>query len=340
MSKVHIKRFLEFVNENEKKWDKIEIEKNDTPKDGTINIHATGTNGEEIEEKNLDKDIVEDLKDVLQDDYLLKKAVTGEFKQPTFDKLIDDNLSKIRDLVTFAHESSKNGRTFGEDNPNTFNYVEVEGEGVNDIFAIIPDKGRYVGKGEVLLAAYYSNVRRLKIDSRGGEDRGDCGVYDNKGNLDAIIEVKSYGASFGAADTSRKQNKFKLFNSKTDAQVSNDILKELSPEELEGIKNYNPYIGGLAIYLYGIKYYHKDINRPLAFVVFDNPDSSSNMNGYNSLVINKNLSLDEIYTLLTKHVKVPNNCNKKRFFIKSEKDKLVLFDTDPQNKETIKNGEE
>lgn len=222
-------QYREYIRE-EKTWKKINItpkDKETLPDDGTVKIKVDGT---------LDSDIKHEVEDILADDYKTLIAVTGKNNVGGFmeyAKAFMPYIAKMKNSSNgvgdeepriFTGEPSKDGIFSGtirkmesddeikceKNEDGEYKKIINKNPGTNItsiLYNLSPEKNKNMGKGELLLASYYSNVKRSLEKNAGGEP-GDCVVFDGD-NKTGYIEVKGPNAQFYTID---KYSKIELEN--------------------------------------------------------------------------------------------------------------------------------
>ena len=216
--------FEEYLVEK-KKWEKIDIENHNNPKDGSVKIITT--KGEDISDS--DK---EEITDILTDTNTIIDSVTGGCNVNDFRKKIKEKIDLINFVKTKSNGDDETktikfpSDTFGWITIPNIKYPETNEEITEILFNLKPEgKSTTFGKGEVLISTYYSDVKRLKYKSHGGES-GDCAIYigedsDEEPKINRYIEVKSSNTQFFTLKCyDENSNQDEIFNKFTKSNLN------------------------------------------------------------------------------------------------------------------------
>lgn len=346
----NILSFEDFILEDKRKWKKIEITPK-SPEDGSVEIESDG---------KLDETSEEAVQDILADDYEMLVTVTGKNNVGGFMETVRNYLPYI---ATMKNDSNEQNRMFtGKDGTiekMEHNEIKVKLEKSENgkrpkriitkldnkinitpiLFDLCPPKSRNMGKGELLLASYYTNIKR-SLEKNAGGDPGDCIILSKNGkDIDGFIEVKTADAQFPSIDCfkhineNEKENiinkrinedkceikftyakkmsdvknkddfEFREFIDSDDVDLDNKTTIKITHETNIPAKKIrhiiNTCIGGISAY---IKSQSKEKDN-FYFVMFENKNDETNDNiKYKSIEIKKSDSIDNIMTKLMNSV--------------------------------------
>lgn len=308
--------FEEFINE----WKKVEIVINDDDNSMTINKDGKHTYNIPANDKDNKRILT-----LFSDNRELIKNVTGLSDRDDFlDNFLKDEI--INPIKNLKDNSIK---IFPEDKKD-FIFIDIKNnDNIENIFKLVPSSSKDIGKGEVLMSCYYSNVNRLLITSQSGILGGDCYYYNidkynnNKNEdieADGYIEVKSGGTPFRKLSsyidmglfkkltkniTLDENKKFIIISNINDFKIetNEDIFIKEKELYIKCNSNYD-YIFGLSLrFLKYMSYANtkfKFSNKPLYITFFDNKYEGKNkadtkIKGYLQILINNNDSLLNIF---------------------------------------------
>lgn len=286
MSNLHnILDYMTFINE-------------DRPSRITINGRTNTITIDKVKYKNAaTKEIFNEVDDITRTPFI--KDLTGGYKREFDDEIRKniDTIEKVRNTTTYP-ESSDRRKNLNDD--GDIYYVEFPDKDPNEdkkeedkcftketletIFNIKPLHGD-IGAGEVLMAAYYTNVKRNKLKSQGGES-GDCTAEikdkESTSPKKVCLEIKAADAHFWKIDK---------YIEKYNITIDEELLDK-------GVKDNDqyPYAAGIAFYI------HKEKkNEELHFILFDNEIRVKNtMNGYLTFVRTPDENIESIINRLMK----------------------------------------
>ena len=288
MSNLHnILDYMTFINE-------------ERPSRITINGKTNTITIDKVRYKNAaTKEIFNEVDDITRTPFI--KDLTGGYKREFDDEIRAniDTIERVRNTATYPEPADAKDRKnldddgriyyfkFPDIDPNKDNKVEDKcftKETLNKIFMLKPRHGD-IGSGEVLMAAYYTNVKRNKLKSQGGES-GDCTaeikVNDSTEPKRVCLEIK-------AADS-------KFFKIKKYIEDFNIVIDEELLDK--GVKDNDlyPYVAGIAYYISKEKK-----NDELHFILFDNEIRVNNtMKGYLTFVRTPGEGIESITNRLIK----------------------------------------
>lgn len=218
--------------DNEQKKYEIDVEKHI---DGTVEVSGPD---EELKGKK------SKIETILMDNEDLLTIVTGDCNIGNFKNHIAKNHLKF---IKSLKENSKIEYPLPEEGSSFCSIEGMNKKEMQELFKLMPPEGANLGKGEVLLASYYSNIKRLLEKTVGGVP-GDCAVYDEKtGKIERHLEVKSGKAQFNLQcdeniiDIIDKNylNDKKINTSKGNGSFNIDVLgKPLMDVVMNGIVKY------------------------------------------------------------------------------------------------------
>lgn len=285
----------EYVNESRSYSINVEIKKDEMTISGTEKTERGKQKTLEFSDEDKDeiKDIISSGKKQREFLQRISGGVTKNNKN--FKDIIDDNLKLIMSLNgngtrKFPDRSMEKIGTHG------CGYVSFEKYKKKDILnRVFQLTTNSFGKGELLLAAYYGNVKRTNISKI-----GDCQYED--GEKISHIEVKSMGSEFKNVDVENKEKENPMVKG----------IEEYLLSQIEKIKKGDDKFSGR-----------------LDLVIFDN-DKNGNVMGYLYIPIeptdyeNNNESKDELYEKL-KELSIEINARKKETYFVNSKPKSGYF---------------